>query len=313
MPRTLVSKIPWKLSAAETWRLRSDFEVETYVATKGGRKVTRVEERVENGGRCEERVHRVVDCEMLGENLGKTMRHVVKAEDLMSRVTASWYTHRHDEAHPAEFSVEVLKLKDKVKIVGQQWVEEQTMDTCILYTRVKIEVLVFGLGGLAESAIEKDMKIAHAAFPVFVQEYLDQERRAQDAEVLPPDPGLDKGLNTVVVPVPVPVPTPTGSVVKLAADFAPPLGHSTQRTSGRLTSIFGKGRLRGEGRRRRLYDKPEYRDGGEEGSDAIHVRCRTARFVLLCAGCARVVETAEEPAEVVSTRLNGHCETEIVE
>ena len=160
MPRTMLSEIPWSFSCGDMAHAFG-FALRSYVAQRGGRKLTKVDERVENQGTCEERVRTASStARCLVSNVAKTLRHIVKTEDLMSRVTANWYTHKHDEAHAAEFVVEVLKMKDRVKISGQQWAVDQTTSTCLLYTRVKIEVTVFAVGGIAEAAIEKDMRTA---------------------------------------------------------------------------------------------------------------------------------------------------------
>ena len=166
MPRTVSSKIHVPLSAAETWYLRCNFELEQHIASLGKRKLHLLEEEVTHEGSTDEQRQRLVQCELLGEPLGSSGGAMgFKTADLGSQILAVFFVHQFDEAHGGEFTVDMCIRRLNVAITGHQWCVPESDTSCFLCTRIDLEVKLTGIGGLVEMQLERQMRASHAAFP----------------------------------------------------------------------------------------------------------------------------------------------------
>ena len=170
MPRTVSSKIRVALPAREAWRLRCDFALEQHIASLTKRKLDLVDEEVISEGAEDEQRQRLVRCDLLGDHLNGGMMGV-KTADLGSEILSVFFVNLFDEAHGAEFSVDVALRRLNVSITGHQWCLTESDVSCFLCTRIQLEVKIAGIGGLVEMQLERQMRASHAAFPEHAYAY----------------------------------------------------------------------------------------------------------------------------------------------
>ena len=170
MPRTVSSKIRVALPARETWRLRCDFALEQHIASLTKRKLCLVEEEAIHEGAENEQRQRLVRCDLLGDHLNGGVMGV-KTSDLGSEILSVFFVNLFDEAHGAEFSVDVALRRLNVSITGHQWCLVESDVSCFLCTRIQLEVKIVGIGGLVEMQLERQMRASHAAFPEHAYAY----------------------------------------------------------------------------------------------------------------------------------------------
>lgn len=170
MPRTILSKIRMALPAREAWRLRCDFALEQHIASLSKRKLDLVEEEVMNEGAENEQLQRLVHCDLLGDPLNGGVMGI-KTSDLGSDVLSVFFVNLFDEAHGAEFTVELALRRLNVTLTGHQWCLVESDVSCFLCTRVQLEVKLTGIGGLVEMQLERQMRAIHAAFPEHAYAY----------------------------------------------------------------------------------------------------------------------------------------------
>lgn len=164
MPRTVFSKVRLELPAREVWRLRCDFALEQHIASLNRRKLTFVEEDVHKRGATDEQRQRLVRCDLQGDHLNGGVMGF-KTSDLGSEILSTFYVNLFDEAHGAEFAVELSLRRLSVSITGHQWCLVESDLSCFLCTRIQLEVNIVGIGGLVEMQLERQMRASHAAFP----------------------------------------------------------------------------------------------------------------------------------------------------
>ncbi len=268
MPRTVSSRVHIGLPAQKAWQLRNHFPLETHIAALNKRALTLIEEDAIDEGTENEQRHRVVRCELVGDqHIGKNMMGV-KAADLCSDVASSFYVHKFDEEHGTEFFVDMAMKRLNIAITGHQWCVPETETSCFLCTCVDVEVKLPGIGGLVEMQLERRMRASHAAFPKHAVEYLKSSAASLEAPS---------------VPAPAPPPSPDASGVAAATSEKPSLNW------GRLAWAFvASGALRQFVWPRKL----------PEESDTMPVRLnrRHARLLLVC-GCASTVVDSDEIVE----------------
>lgn len=190
MPRTVSSRVHIALSAQKTWQLRNHFPLETHIATLNNRALTLIDEEAVDEGTENEQRHRVVRCELVGDqHVGKNMMGV-KASDLCSDVSSSFYVHKFDEEHGTEFFVDMAMKRLNIAITGHQWCVPETETSCFLCTCVDVEVKLPGIGGLVEMQLERRMRASHAAFPKHAVEFLKSATEPLEAPAVPTAPPL---------------------------------------------------------------------------------------------------------------------------
>ena len=190
MPRTVSSKVRIALPAHEAWRARCDFALEQHIAALGKRKLELIEEEVTNEGATDEQRQRLVRCDLLGDQLNGGVMGV-KTADLNSEVLSVFFVNLFDEAHGAEFSVDMAMRRLNVSITGHQWCLIESDTSCFLCTRIQLEVKLVGIGGLVEMQLERQMRASHAAFPEHACAFARRrtvQRRVDSVEVLPTVP-----------------------------------------------------------------------------------------------------------------------------
>ena len=270
MPRTVSSKIPIALPAHETWRLRCDFDLERYIATRGNRQLTLVREDTSGPGTDWEQCQRQVRCELLGDHLGGSIMGV-KTSDLASDIVSHFYVHRFSEEYGAEFWVSLLLKKVKVTIEGRQWIVPASDVSCYLCTRVEVEARVVGIGGLIELQLDRQIRASHAAFPQHALNFLAEQAAPPPLPPPPPPP-----------PYPPP-PLPASSEIEVVVVGAPP-------EPSRCRFFFGGLR---RARRHRILESKHW-----SASSTVPVRVhRKHARVLLLFGCASPLVDTDEIVE----------------
>jgi len=276
MTRTISSKIPVALPAHETWRLRCNFDLEQYIATRGNRQLTLVREDTRGPDTEWEQCQRQVRCELQGDQLGGSIMGV-KTSDLASEVVSNFYVHRFGEEYGAEFWVSMLLKKVKVSIEGHQWIVPASDVSCYLCTRVEVEARVMGIGSLIEMQLDRQIRASHAAFPQHALSFLAE--RAEAAATIPPPPP----------PLPPPLP-PTDVEVVVASPLPPAHAPDGCHHAGSL--LFGAVLRRA--RRHRVLPSKHWGTAG--ATVPVRVGRRHAR-VLLLFGCASPVVDSDEIVE----------------
>ena len=179
MTRIVESRIRIARPAAETWRLRCNFELERKIAALTNRHLTMIEENTVHHGEEDEQTQRLVRCELVGEHLGGAMMGAVTSKDLASEVSSSFYVRRFDEDHGSSFVVEMLKVRVDVYIKGHQWCVPETEASCFLCTRIELSVRIPGVGYLVEMKLERQLRASHAAFPGHADAYVKEQEEAK--------------------------------------------------------------------------------------------------------------------------------------
>lgn len=277
MPRTVRSEVRIELPAQQAWQLRNHFGLEKHIAALNMRALTLREEGVRNEGTEDEQRHRVVHCELVGDqHVGGNVMGV-RSADLSSDVVSSFFVHRFDKAHGTEFYVEMAMKRLDMSISGHQWCVPETATSCLLCTTVEVHVRMPGIGGLVEMQLERRMRASHAAFPKHAIEYLrmhatDAVPSAPPASPSPPSPKRAETLG----PVPSSLNEPPVSYGRLAWALV---------VSGALGQMF------------RTRRHAMLRAQRPHADHAVPVRLgrRHARLLLVC-GCASEVL---EPDEIV--------------
>lgn len=182
MPRTVFSKVRIELPAREAWRLRCDFALEQHIALLNRRKLALVEEDVHKRGATDEQRQRLVQCDLQGDHLNGGIMGV-KTSDLGSEILSTFYVNLFDEAHGAEFTVEVALRRLSVSITGHQWCLPESDRSCFMCTRTRLEANIVGIGGLVEMQLERQIRTSNAAFPDHAYAY-----RAKECAVVPSAP-----------------------------------------------------------------------------------------------------------------------------
>ena len=190
MPRTISSKIRVALPAREAWRLRCDFALEQHIASLSKRKISLVEEEATHEGAEDEQRQRLVRCDLLGDHLNGGVMGI-KTGDLSSHILSVFFVNLFDEAHGAEFSVDMAMRRLNVSITGHQWCLVESDVSCFLCTRVQLEVRLTGIGGLVEMQLERQIRASHAAFPEHAYAYRAKKCVAPQRPVARRQPSLD--------------------------------------------------------------------------------------------------------------------------
>lgn len=279
MPRTVRSRVRIELPAQQAWQLRNHFGLEKHIAALNMRALTLQEENARGEGTEKEQRHRVVHCELVGEqHVGGNVMGI-RSADLSSDVVTSFFVHRFDEAHGSEFYVEMAMKRLNMSISGHQWCLPETETSCILCTTVEVHVRMPGIGGLVEMQLERRMRASHAAFPKHAIEYL----RMHATDVGPSTPPAP--------PPPPPLPERAETLGRVVSSSEEP-SISWARLMWALVASGALGRLFRARRHAVLTAQPHART-----DHAVPVRLgrRHARLLLVC-GCASEVL---EPDEIV--------------
>jgi len=281
MPRTVRSKVRIELPAQQAWQLRNLFALEKHIAQLNMRALTLREENARDEGTEDEQRHRVVHCELVGdEHVGGNVMGI-RSADLSSDIITSFFVHRFDEAHGSEFYVEMAMKRLKISITGHQWCLPEAETSCIMCTTVEVHVRMPGIGGLVEMQLERRMRASHAAFSKHAIEYLRMHAAAKA-----PSAPLAAAGPVADTPPPESV-EPLGLVTSSSEEPSLSWGRLIWAlvASGALSRLF-------RARRHAVLGAQRSRTG-----HAVPVRLgrRHARLLLVC-GCASEVL---EPDEIV--------------
>lgn len=287
MPRTVLSKIRMALPAREAWRLRCDFALEQHIASLNKRKLDLVEEEVMNEGAEDEQRQRLVRCDLLGDHLNGGIMGV-KTSDLGSEVLSVFFVNLFDEAHGAEFSVDVALRRLNVSITGHQWCLVESDLSCFLCTRVQLEVKLTGIGGLVEMQLERQMRASHAAFPEHAYAY-----RAKKCVVAPTAP-VARRPNELVAAQPATTTTTvaSGDHKREEEEEEEEIARATDATALSPELKLCRWRLVGAALLSWAMHWPR-RHRSLEDTVPVRVHRRHARVLLLC-GCADAVGTESD-------------------
>ena len=192
--RTLNSKVKISRSARETWHLRSNFELEQWIALLGKRTLEMLEEQT-NNVEGEAETQRVVRCELVDDHLAGFTFGAITAKDITSEVSSRFFPTRFEEARGSDFVVRMTRLPDKIEISGRQWCVPIDDDNCFMCTTVTIVVHVLAIGSFIEREIEKQMHNCYNAFPQQIDQFL-FEVGAERATLALTGPGLAITPNT---------------------------------------------------------------------------------------------------------------------
>ena len=267
--RVLNSKVKILRSARETWHLRSNFELEQWIALLGKRTLELIEEQTANEGLDEAETQRVVRCELIGDQLGGFTFGAITSKDLTSEVSSSFFPVRFEEDRGADFVVRMTHLPDKIKISGRQWCVPIDDNSCYMCTTVTITVHILALGSFIEREIEKQMNACYTAFPQQLDDFLFQMGAERARLALP---------CTSLASLAVNGPAPLGEIGKFGGveiDGCPTRPH--------FATLLGRSR-----RHRRI--RPEGQPAAI-ASDTVTVRVGIRHaLLLLCCGCAETVD-----------------------
>lgn len=283
MPRTVSSKIRVALPAREAWRLRCDFALEQHIASLNKRKLSLLEEEVINGGAEDEQRQRLVRCDLMGDHLNGGMMGV-KTSDLGSEILCVYFVNLFDEAHGAEFTVDVALRRLNVSITGHQWCLVESDVSCFLCTRVQLEVKIAGIGGLVEMHLERQMRASHAAFPELAYAY-----RAKKC-VTPTAPVARRPGEIVAV-----LPTLRESQEEEAEEEEDEEIVGPIQTAATPELKLNQWRLVGAALLSWLMHRPR-RHRSLQDTVPVRVHRRHARVLLLC-GCADTIVESDEIVE----------------
>ena len=282
MPRTVSSKIRVALPAREAWRLRSDFALEQHIASLNKRRLCLVEEEVVNEGAEDEQRQRLVRCDLLGDHLNGGVMGI-KTGDLGSEIMSVFFVNLFDEAHGAEFTVDMAMRRLNVSITGHQWCLVESDVSCFLCTRIQLEVKIVGIGGLVEMQLERQMRASHAAFPEHAYAY-----RAKKC-VLPTVPVARRPGEIVQV-----LPTLRESQEEEGEREEDEVAGSMQ-TAATPELKLNQWRLAGAALLSWVLHRPR-RHRSLQDTMPVRVHRRHARVLLLC-GCADAVVDSDEIVE----------------
>jgi hypothetical protein len=280
MPRIVTSKVRLKISAQETWRARSSLDLETHIATLGGRKLTLLEEEVVNEGARDEHKRRLVRCELMSDFLGGSIMGV-KTADLGSEIESTHFEHLYDEAHGAEFSVALALKRVGLSISGRQWCLPESEMSCFLCTRVHLEARIMGLGSLIEMQVDRQMRANYEAFPDHAYAYL---------------------AGAGALPVPSPVAADAPALETLTPEpLALPEGRASVRSALHRLWLLRAAVARGLQRTR--FEHASRRHAALTSTNAlpedgvpVRLKRRHARVLLWC-GCASAIVDSDEIVE----------------
>lgn len=299
MPRTVFSKVRLELPAREVWCLRCDFALEQHIASLNRRKLALVEEDVHKRGATDEQRQRLVRCDLQGDHLNGGVMGI-KTSDLGSEILSTFYVNLFDEAHGAEFTVDVALSRLSVSITGHQWCLVESDLSCFLCTRTQLEVNIVGIGGLVEMQLERQIRTSNAAFPDHAYAY-----RAKECAVVPRAPVARRPGETVTV-----LPTlPEGKKGQEEADEDDDEGGGGEGEGEEVEASAGPAaamatatglkiqqwRLVGTSLLRWMMHRPR-RHRSLRDSKPVRVHRRHARLLLLC-GCADAVVDSDEIVE----------------
>ena len=297
MPRTVFSKTRIELPARETWRLRCDFALEQHIASLNRRKLVLVEEDVLRRGAGDEQRQRLVRCDLMGDHLNGGVMGI-KTSDLGSNILSTFYANRFDEAHGAEFEVDVALRRLNVSIVGHQWCLIESDLSCFLCTRTQLEVKIAGIGGLVEMQLERQIRTSNAAFPEHAYAY-----RAKKCVVAPTAPVARRpgGAVAVLPTLPERRKGQKGeeggeeeeSEEEEEEEFIETVGTATTAATTELK--LNQWRLAGAALLSWMMHRPR-RHRSLRDTVPVRVRRRHARVLLLC-GCADAVVDSDEIVE----------------
>ena len=286
MPRTVLSKVRVALPAREAWRLRCDFALEQHIASLNKRKISLVEEEATHEGAEDEQRQRLVRCDLLGDHLNGGVMGV-KTGDLSSHILSVFFVNLFDEAHGAEFSVDMAMRRLNVSITGHQWCLVESDVSCFLCTRVQLEVKLVGIGGLVEMQLERQMRASHAAFPEHAYAY-----RAKKC-VAPQRPVARRQPSTEIVEV---LPTLPESKEEEETDEDGDGDGDGEEVTGTPELKLNQWRLLGAALLSWAMHRPR-RHRSLEDTVPVRMHRRHARVLVLC-GCADAMVVVE-PEEIV--------------
>lgn len=290
MTRIVVSKVRVPLPAREAWRARGSLELEKHIAALSKRKLTLLEQEVVREGASDEQTRRLARCELTDDFLGGSIMGV-KTSDLGSEIESTHFTHLFDEAHGAEFSVEMMLKRINLSMSGHQWCLPESDTSCFLCTRIQLDARIPGLGGLIEMQLERQLRASHQAFPAHACTFV----AASGAQTESPPAPAPPPAHTLAPPMP-PVPT------------MPPAPPAPPERCGTARPALGWWRMRWEeaiargirsighlstGRRHAVLHSP-----AAPPDDTVPVRMgrRQGRLLLLC-GCAKAIIDSDEIIE----------------
>ena len=93
----------------------------------------------------------------------KSVRSMVgSGDDFSYRVHYRFHRDAFDEAHPFRYTTEFPVLSERIKVEGRQWLVPISPRACTFRAVIQLSILVSGVGGAAERAVEKSMRAAYA-------------------------------------------------------------------------------------------------------------------------------------------------------
>ena len=200
--RVLEFSVDIPLPARQYWALRLDDGFDAFCARADGcfiQPVSFARSTDANGlARC------VAESRLVYEEnpVPASLRHMLGTETFAFVSRSAWYADRFDAAHPAEFDSTPPVLKDRISVRGRCWLEERSPAACRHVYRVEVDVRVFGLGSMAELAIERRLEANYARLGKLTLQYVRSR---------PPPPA----------PLPLPSPLPAAAAPSAAPAAAP--------------------------------------------------------------------------------------------
>lgn len=274
MTRIVSSKVRVELSADETWKLRCNFELERYIATKNKRDLTTIEEDVVHEGLENEQWQRRTRCIFLEDHLGGG-KMGFKTADLANEITTNFFMHKFDEDHGAVFSAEMVDKRLNISIEGRQWCVRDGHNACFLFTRVEVTASIVAVGGLVEMQIERQLRASHRAFPQHAYAFLDAPQTNDAESITSTDIGMNREKNIAHV-----------KIVK-----EPITGSDLDRL--RLLDTLGTRTIQRKCRRHIIL-----RSTNEPTAEFVPVRVgRVLSRILLRCGCASTIVDSDEIVE----------------
>jgi hypothetical protein len=164
------------------WRLRHNFELDRYIATREGREITlrsQQDEHSEHGTLTRRTSH----CRLKNNPLPGWARTMVDAElALQTIVESSWYPEHFDESRCCRFNITTRdpRLDGKVEIQGRQWLEHAD-GGCRVITSVRFHVRIAVFGSIAENILAGEFGKGWSSFPSALEAYLEDHPDALSA------------------------------------------------------------------------------------------------------------------------------------
>ena len=162
MPREISIEMPFAMGAATFWALRMDRNFDVFCAHHDKMNYHPESNEMTVDGEGLVYVQQRNRLQMKENPVPKSVRGMVgSGDDFSDRVHYRFHRDAYDEAHPFRYTTEFPVLSDRIKVEGRQWLVPISDTACTFRAVIQLSILISGVGGAAERAVEKNMRSAY--------------------------------------------------------------------------------------------------------------------------------------------------------